>query len=448
MKKNFNITPNKTLTALLLLGVTFSVITIVNAVAQNPGHPFTEVGTGLATGDIIYGASADTAATLPAAATGNALISGTVPAWGKINLTSHITGNLPVANLGSGTGASATTYWRGDGTWATPAGGAGGSPGGVDTNIQFNDAGAFGGDVDFTWNKTTNDMVLGGIDTGITMTAVSAEPTVPSAGNLHLYSKSIAGRILPKWLGPSGVDTSFQANFGFNRIALVNPAGGTTLTTAVNAFATAFTNTGTVANPTPTGTNALTSTRRTTFSSGATAGTVASHRQSTLMVWRGNNVAYAPGGFFYTIRFGTSVLASGNRAFIGLADSVAAPTNVDPTTATAPGKVGLAINANSGNWKFVHNVTGTAPTVTDLGASFPVNTTSLYELVLYSKPNDTLINYRVTNMSTGAQVTGATLTTNIPSATTFLAPLFWITNNATAAAAIIDFGGWYLESDQ
>ena len=69
-------------------------------------------GTGLNTyviGDILYSSGTTALSRLADVATGNALISGgvaTAPSWGKIGLTTHVSGTLPIAN--GGTNATAT----------------------------------------------------------------------------------------------------------------------------------------------------------------------------------------------------------------------------------------------------------------------------------------------------------------------------------------------------
>lgn len=65
-----------------------------------------------AVGDLLYASTTTALSKLADVATGNALISGGVgvaPSYGKIGLTTHISGTLPVANGGTGD----TTYTNG-----------------------------------------------------------------------------------------------------------------------------------------------------------------------------------------------------------------------------------------------------------------------------------------------------------------------------------------------
>jgi len=78
----------------------------------------------------------------------------------------QLSGNIATVQMGSGIGASASTFWRGDGTWAAPAGG-GGTPGGSSGQLQWNNVGAFGGMSGTSWDDANRTLTL----TGATVTA-------------------------------------------------------------------------------------------------------------------------------------------------------------------------------------------------------------------------------------------------------------------------------------
>lgn len=104
--------------------------TYLSSVALGTALPATSGGTGqssYAVGDIVYASTTTALSKLADVATGNALISGGVgvaPSYGKIGLTTHVSGTLPVAN--GGTGATTLTgLVKGSGTTAFTAATAG-----------------------------------------------------------------------------------------------------------------------------------------------------------------------------------------------------------------------------------------------------------------------------------------------------------------------------------
>lgn len=104
-----------------------------------------------------------------------------------------------VVILGGTNGYFLQTDGAGNLTWAPASNGGNtgnGVPGGANTQVQFNDAGQFGGDAGFTYNKTSNTLsVTSNITAGNNITGVNLSASNANVTNTLVVSQIDAGNI-------------------------------------------------------------------------------------------------------------------------------------------------------------------------------------------------------------------------------------------------------------
>lgn len=265
-------------------------------------------------------------------------------------------------------------------------------------------------------------------------------PASPASGKLALYARDRAGQTYLDVQRASGRDFPLQPHMGVNRVATWNPSTSTTVT----GVGMPVTSVGTVSTPGIASTNLKTSMRRWTLTSAAAVNSVSDQRSAQNVCWRGN--AAGLGGWTYTNRLSLTTLQATGMGFFGLYGSTTAlATNLLLSALVNCVGIGFQVGTHT-NWQLVQNDAAGAPTLTDMGANFPINNTHVLTLFIGAAPNGSSIGVRVVNESNGA-VYEATLTTDIPAATTFLSPRNYMNNDVTAAAVAFDCAGVYVETD-
>lgn len=313
-------------------------------------------------------------------------------------------------------------------SWATVSGGSG-SPGGSDTQVQYNNSGAFGG--------AANVKIVSG---NLTLMD-STFPSAPSSGHTTMFMDLMANRSLVGAIGSDGTHLDFQPAL-FNSTTYMWLAGtGTTL--AIN-WGTSFTarNNGTgaaQATPTKTSSNAIASLNRATFSTGTTTTGASGIQSSATNAWRGN--ASGLGGFFFFARFALEALSGTYRVFVGLSENNAT-LNVQPSTMN--NTLGIGLDSGDTNFQFMIR---NAATSTKIDTTVAVNTTTIYDFYMYASPNGSQVDFELRNATTNAVLKTSTETSNLPANTIFMYMQSQIQSVTGTTAKLLALNRMYLESN-
>jgi hypothetical protein len=267
-----------------------------------------------------------------------------------------------------------------------------------------------------------------------------ADPAAPSVNGVRIYSKNVAGRMLPKWKGPTGADTPFQAALFKNNVVMWNP--GATSGYMIGSLVTAIVAGVSVL---PSTTNRYTSLRKNTFTAATGVNTMNSLRGEPIF-YRG--AIPTSGGFFFFCRAGFNTWTPTNRLFVGMCVDTTALLTADPSTKF--NMLGFAVDTADTAISFMHN-DGVGVAIKETIAVQPaLATNNVYDFFIYCKPNDSVVYYRIDDLSSNVTLIDSSITLDLPTTTALLIPTCAIgpgATNAGATAASVGVNRMYIESD-
>ncbi len=297
------------------------------------------------------------------------------------------------------------------------------------------------------------DVQSGGLNlAAYTVGGNPGDPPAAATDNLRVYAKKIAGRMMLKTKGPSGVDNPLQTALFGNNIILFTPTSGTTVTGGFGTLWVTSSGPQAATTPVPSTTapalasqmhryqklNNVTTTNQ--------AMGIRANSTDAFQFWRGN--AAGIGGFFFTTRFVVAAWPAATvRVFAGLSASA---TEVAISNTVVNDTAGLWHDTTDSSTTFNLVTRNTATTTkTAITVTNAIATGNAYDFYMFAKPNDSTIFYRLDDLVNGTTFEGSTGTT-LPTNTAFMAPQVEVSNgtaNTTANTTGIGINRIYVESD-